>query len=270
MPYIWSLFLDGYPLHCSGIWQNLWLSMDTKQACVMIRLDCVVKTWSTFKFNHYHHDREDLCVAHLKRETNQFSLWPLTTFLMTLNFDRNDNLRKSPSPNRVTQSGFHRWSGRFLGITTGWDPSVCKSNRLHVDRHPPVSLHQIKAYSIDSFQKIGNFPAVSNFNRFFLKLNQFICNQPPVLPDHWISPVHGSCGVGSGHKCNQPTDRILCRSWLLLLLAHLHEKADGQWRWLASHGPIMVTLLHDRMHMTATSEKTKQNQTKQTSKHKIT
>ena len=132
MPYIWSLFLDGYPLHCSGIWQNLWLSMDTKQACVMIRLDCVVKTWSTFKFNHYHHDREDLCVTHLKRETNQFSLWPLTTFLMTLNFDRNDNLRKSPSPNRVTQSGFHRWSGRFLGITTGWDPSVCKSNRLCV------------------------------------------------------------------------------------------------------------------------------------------
>ena len=25
-----------------------------------------------------------------------------------------------------------QWSGRFLGIT-GWDPSVCKSNRLHVD-----------------------------------------------------------------------------------------------------------------------------------------
>jgi hypothetical protein len=24
------------------------------------------------------------------------------------------------------------WSGRFLGII-GWDPSVCKSNRLHVD-----------------------------------------------------------------------------------------------------------------------------------------
>ena len=25
-----------------------------------------------------------------------------------------------------------QWSGRFLGITV-WDPSVCKSNRLHVD-----------------------------------------------------------------------------------------------------------------------------------------
>ena len=28
--------------------------------------------------------------------------------------------------------GFHQWSGRFLGIT-GWDPSICKPNRLHVD-----------------------------------------------------------------------------------------------------------------------------------------
>ena len=26
-----------------------------------------------------------------------------------------------------------QWLGIFLGIITGWDPSVCKSNRLHVD-----------------------------------------------------------------------------------------------------------------------------------------
>ena len=26
----------------------------------------------------------------------------------------------------------NQWSGRFLGII-GWDPSVCKSNRLYVD-----------------------------------------------------------------------------------------------------------------------------------------
>ena len=31
---------------------------------------------------------------------------------------------------------------------------------------------------------ISNFPAVLNFNRLFLKLNQFICNQLPVLPGH--------------------------------------------------------------------------------------
>ena len=34
----------------------------------------------------------------------------------------------------------------------------------------------------------GNFPAVVNFKRLFLKLNRFICNQLPVLPDHrsWV------------------------------------------------------------------------------------
>ena len=31
---------------------------------------------------------------------------------------------------------------------------------------------------------IGNFPAVSNFNRLFLELNRFVCNSLPVLPDH--------------------------------------------------------------------------------------
>ena len=31
---------------------------------------------------------------------------------------------------------------------------------------------------------IGNFSVVSNFNQLFLKLNRFICNYLPVLPDH--------------------------------------------------------------------------------------
>ena len=29
----------------------------------------------------------------------------------------------------------------------------------------------------------GKFPAVLNLNRLFLKLNRFICNYLPVLPD---------------------------------------------------------------------------------------
>ena len=36
---------------------------------------------------------------------------------------------------------------------------------------------------------IGNFPAVLNLNRLFLKLNRFICNQLPVLPDHCLQPM---------------------------------------------------------------------------------
>ena len=38
-----------------------------------------------------------------------------------------------------------------------------------------------------SFSKmIGNFPAVLNFNQLFPKLNCYICNSLPVLPDHSI------------------------------------------------------------------------------------
>ena len=67
-----------------------------------------------------------------------------------------------------------QWSGRLLGVI-GWDPSVCKSNWLHVDilRFSFVKL----AYILQIPQKcmMGNFPAVLNFNRLFLKLNRFIC-----------------------------------------------------------------------------------------------
>ena len=46
-------------------------------------------------------------------------------------------------------------------------------------------------YSINSFKMIGNdFPAVlMNFNRLYLKLKRFICNQLPVLADHWSSAM---------------------------------------------------------------------------------
>ena len=63
--------------------------------------------------------------------------------------------------------------GRFLGII-GRDPSESKSNRLHVVIFQFSLL--IEIYSIDSSKMVYNFPAVLNFNRSFLKLNQFICN----------------------------------------------------------------------------------------------
>ena len=28
-----------------------------------------------------------------------------------------------------------------------------------------------------------------NFNRLFLKLNQFICSYLPLLPDHWLGSL---------------------------------------------------------------------------------
>ena len=72
---------------------------------------------------------------------------------------------------------------KLSSSVTGWDPSVCKSNRFTCS-HPPVFLHKIGVFSVDSSKLIGNFPADLNFNRLFLKLNWFICNQLPVLPNH--------------------------------------------------------------------------------------
>ena len=77
----------------------------------------------------------------------------------------------------------HQWSGKFLGIITGWDPSVLQVQPVTC-WHPPVFLYKIGIYSIDSSKMIGNFLAVLNFNQLFFKLNRFICNKRPVLPDH--------------------------------------------------------------------------------------
>ena len=81
------------------------------------------------------------------------------------------------------------------GYRVAQDPSDSKSSRLHVDKHLSVlMLSFIWGYvytSIDSSKMIGgNSPEVlMNFNRLYLKLNRFICNQPPVLPEQWS----GSC-----------------------------------------------------------------------------
>ena len=39
-----------------------------------------------------------------------------------------------------------------------------------------VFLCWLEAYAIDSSKVVGDFPQVLNFNKLFLKLNQFICN----------------------------------------------------------------------------------------------
>ena len=49
----------------------------------------------------------------------------------------------------------YQWSGRFLDII-GWDSSVCKSNRLHVDILP-FSFTKLGVYSINSFKTIDIF-----------------------------------------------------------------------------------------------------------------
>ena len=68
----------------------------------------------------------------------------------------------------------------MIGEIFGYDwlryySSVCESNRLHVDILW-VFLYEDGVYFINSSKMIGNFPAVSNFNRLFLKINRFICS----------------------------------------------------------------------------------------------
>ena len=74
---------------------------------------------------------------------------------------------------RLLRATTPQWSGRFLGIT-GWDPSVCKFNRYMSTSSGFPLLNGV--YSIDSIRTVGNYPAVLNFNRLFLKLNRFNCN----------------------------------------------------------------------------------------------
>ena len=63
-------------------------------------------------------------------------------------------------------------TGEIFGHN-GWDPSICKSNRLHVDI---LRFSFMELVYILSSKIIGNFHVVLNFNWLFLKLNQFICN----------------------------------------------------------------------------------------------
>ena len=75
---------------------------------------------------------------------------------------------------------------------------------------------------------IGNLLIVLNFNRLFLKLNRFICNQLPVLPD--IAPY--TCE----QRQVQVTHVMPCSS-----LVSLHM------RWLASRISLQLLLLHPFM-----------------------
>ena len=83
-----------------------------------------------------------------------------------------------------------------LGIIIGYYSSVSKSNPVVgkiFGHNQPVEILVFASptgnmftssgspllnwvYSINSSKMVGNFPALFNFNRLFLKLNRFICN----------------------------------------------------------------------------------------------
>ena len=66
-------------------------------------------------------------------------------------------------------------------VSTGIYPGIY--SKIHYEICPEI------CHAINSSKVIGNFPTILNFNWLFLKLNRFICNQLPVLPDHWCQHV---------------------------------------------------------------------------------
>jgi hypothetical protein len=78
----------------------------------------------------------------------------------------------------------------FLGIV-GQDPSDSKSSRSHADICQ-FCFHSFEVYSLYSSKMMCNAHEFSNFDRLFLKLNRFICNLPPVLPEPWSSSSSNS------------------------------------------------------------------------------
>ena len=65
-------------------------------------------------------------------------------------------------------------SRRVLDID-GRDPSVSKSNQVHVDIYR-FFFNYFEICSLNSSKMMGTFPEVLNFNHLFLKLARFSCN----------------------------------------------------------------------------------------------
>ena len=64
--------------------------------------------------------------------------------------------------------------GKFLGIV-GQDLSDYESNRLHVDIFRLSFIYLRYTESMNSSKMFGNYLAILNFNRLFLKLNESTC-----------------------------------------------------------------------------------------------
>ena len=93
----------------------------------------------------------------------------------------------------------HQWSGRYLG-TTGWYPSVCKSNRLHVDilRVSFIKLGYI-ILIIPLKWSVIFLQSWTNFKRLFLKLKpvhlQLTAGSPQSLLIGCIATFFRHCSV---------------------------------------------------------------------------
>ena len=118
-------------------------------------------------------------------------------------------------------STFETVPGKFVGIVSQ-DRSDSKSNRLCVDINFRFCFHSIEIYSsIDSSKTISNSIELSNFNRLFLKLNQFICNYITVSSPRTLIPnlkcssilLHIRCHLGSMNQVCACIDIVAIFKW---------------------------------------------------------
>ena len=88
---------------------------------------------------------------------------------------------------KALDAAWRQWSGRFLGII-GWDPSVCKSNRLHVHilgfsiielRYIPYIILKLLVIFLQSWTSTGYF---SNSTGSFVTNCRFILITGPGFP----------------------------------------------------------------------------------------
>ena len=95
-------------------------------------------------------------------------------------------------------------------------------------------IHTFEVCSIDSSKTTSNSPEVSNFDRLFLELHRFICNQLPVLPGLRLG---GSIDVFGSTKGPD----IFFKS-RILVAAFLKFHAFKRGVWHLFNGPQKLTI----------------------------
>ena len=114
------------PHHCKSGLKSLFLSPVALYVCAIHGIPSVIWAWGIMRFwvkdLSFFFKQETISFADKEIQPTFCVIWLLLDWLWV---------------NCLLQLSFKivpkQWSGRFLGIVIGWDPSVCKSNQLHVD-----------------------------------------------------------------------------------------------------------------------------------------
>ena len=84
---------------------------------------------------------------------------------------------------------------------------------------------------MNSSKVIGNSPEVLNSNRLFLKLNRFICNYLPVLPDHSLEGKYVAVSLVRISWSPTSTDSIETNQQTLCCISESTMKYQQQSVW---------------------------------------